>query len=224
MSSVLKTMKMMLRPFSVLIRRRIKWDRLMDIYTYIQGVNSAHRPFPGGMLPVNNSSNGFLERIIELADPIRNRGRWLLVSEPASAPDEIRDAWKKKHQLELPAIDSIEVVLKSKWSPQEFHYDLCRYPIMENPPKYQVVLHQSLLEHVVDPVSVIRNLNEFLVPGGIQVIQTVNIYCSLHRYPIDCLRYFPDFFSNLNRYIDVDCIETFMENGSIYAILQNNSR
>lgn len=221
MLNVSKTLKAILRPISVPFRRWIKFDRLLDIGAYIQGVNSAHKPFPGGMLPVKNSSNGFLERIIELANPIQNQGKWLLVSEPVSAPEEIRNAWKIKYKVELPVIESIEKILNSNWGPQDFQYDLCRYPLMENPPKYQVVLHQSLLEHVVDPVSVIRNLNDFLVPGGIQVIQTVNIYCSLHRYPIDALRFFPDFFLNLEKYLDVKCVATFMENGSIYAVLQN---
>ena len=223
MKRITITIKKLLRPISVPTRKLIKFDRLKDIWTYVKGVNRAFQPFPGGMIIVSNSSGGFLERIIELAGPISTQDKWLLVSEPSSAPKEIKDSYREKYGIELPEITSIEDILNKTWTSQEYDYDLCVYPVMQNPPKYQAVLHQSLLEHVVDPVSVIKNLNDFLVPGGIQVIQTVNIYCSLHRYPIDCLRFFPDFFENLEKYIAVKCITTFMENGSIYAVLENTS-
>jgi hypothetical protein len=223
--NIQKSLKIFLRPISVPVRRWIKFDRLMDIWSYIKGVNSAYKPFPGGMLEVSNSSGGFLERIIELGEEYSESGKWLLVSEPPNAGIQIREGWQKKYGYNLPEITSIEEVLGSSWTSQDFDYDLCFYPILQNPPKYQVVMHQSLLEHVVDPVSVIRNLNDFLIPGvGIQVIQTVNIYSSLHRFPIDSLRFFPDFFENLEKYIEVKCLKTFMENGSIYAVLQNNQK
>lgn len=213
--------KKSLRPISVPLRRSINFDRLLDIINYVRGVRSAYEPFPGGLLKVENSSGGFLVKLIELALNSQIEGKWLLVSEPDYASDQIRLEWKSKFMKNLPEIDSIERVLNAKWDSQDFEYDLCKYPIMKHPPKYSVVLHQSLLEHVVDPVSVIRNLNDFLLPGGIQVIQTVNIYCSIHRYPIDTLRFFPDFFENLSHYMPVKCLDTFMENGSIYAVLQN---
>ena len=223
MQPVIKLIKVSLRPITVPLRRKIRYDRFLDLVDYVRGVHSAHKPFPGGLLKVENSSGGFLTRIIELAESAEVEGKWLLVSEPDSAPKEISEAWLNTKRRELPKIDSIEKLLKSSWTSQDFSYDLCVYPIMKNAPKYSVVMHQSLLEHVVDPVSVIRNLNDFLLPGGIQVIQTVNIFCSLHRYPIDTLRFFPDFFLNLGNYLPVKCINSFIENGSIYAVLQNVS-
>jgi hypothetical protein len=218
-----KIIKHSLRPITVPLRRKIRYDRILDILGYTKGVYSAHKPFPGGMLQVDNSSGGFLTRLIELAEKTTIEGKWLLVSEPLEAPNQISKAWLMTGQKPLPEIDSIESILETTWNSQDFAYDLCKYPVMQNHPKYSVVLHQSLLEHVVDPVTVIRNLNDFLAPGGIQVIQTVNIYCSLHRYPIDTLRFFPDFFINLENYLPLKCLNTFMENGSIYAVLQKKS-
>ena len=223
MNNLIQILKVSLRPVTVPIRRWIGLDKLRDIYSYVKGVNSAYEPFPGGLLDVNNSTGGFLERLIELAMSCDVEGPWLLVSEPDSAPTEIRQAWFGKYGIQLPEIVSIEKILDSKWSSQEFQYDLCRYPIMTKHPQFSVVLHQSLLEHVVDPVTVIRNLNDFLIPGGIQVIQTVNIYASEHKFPIDTLRFFPDFFRNLGKYIELQCLETFFENQSIYAVLRRNN-
>jgi len=214
---------MILRPITVPFRRWIHFDKLRDIWSYVKGVNSAYKQFPGGLLKVNNSTGGFLERLIELAVASDVKGPWLLVSEPDSAPIEIRDAWFNKYGIQLPEIISIEKLLDSKWSSQEFQYDLCKYPIMYNPPQFSVILHQSLLEHVVDPVTVIKNLNDFLIPGGVQVIQTVNIYASEHRYPIDTLRFFPDFFQSLGKYLNLECTESFFENQSIYAVLRKLS-
>lgn len=223
MRSKISKIKRMMRPITVPVRRKIKYDRNVGILSYIRGVNSAHKPFPGGLVHVDNSTGGFLARIIELAEATTIEGKWLLVSEPKGAAKQIASSWFSSHQKHLPDIDSIENLLTTEWTSQDFTYDLCKYPIMENPPKYSVVMHQSLLEHVVDPITVIRNLNDFLLPGGIQVIQTVNIYCSLHPYPIDTLRFFPDFFANLYKYLPVKCLDTFIENGSIYAVLQNTS-
>ena len=221
MSRYINLIKKALRPITVPLRRRIKFDRLLDVVSYVRGVKSAYEPFPGGLLKVENSSGGFLVRIIELALTSEIQGNWLLVSEPEEAGAQISQEWKEKYLVNLPKIESIEIALNTEWNSQEFQYDLCIYPVLHNPPKYSVVMHQSLLEHVVDPVTVMRNLNDFLLPGGIQVIQTVNIYSSLHRYPIDTLRFFPDFFENLSNYLPVKCLDTFMENGSIYAVLQN---
>jgi hypothetical protein len=217
-----KYIKLMLRPITVPLRRVIHYNRVVDVLTYVRGVNAAHRPFPNGLLKVENSSGGFLVKIIELAKTTQIEGKWLLVSEPESAPKQIASEWLVREHEILPTIDSLETVLKLNWTPKDFSYDLCFFPLMKNPPKYSVVMHQSVLEHVVDPVTAIRNLNDFLVPGGIQVIQTKNIYSSMHRYPIDTLRYFPDFFLSLGNYIPVKCVTTFMENSSIYAVLQNN--
>jgi len=221
MSRYINLIKKALRPITVPLRRRIKFDRLLDVVSYVRGVKSAYEPFPGGLLKVENSSGGFLVRIIELALTSEIQGNWLLVSEPEEAGAQISQEWKEKYLVNLPKIESIEIALNTEWNSQEFQYDLCIYPVLHNPPKYSVVMHQSLLEHVVDPVTVIRNLNDFLLPGGIQVIQTVNIFSSMHRFPIDTLRFFPDFFENLSNYLPVKCLDTFMENGSIYAVLQN---
>jgi SAM-dependent methyltransferase len=175
-NSLGSSVKVLLRPVTVPFRRLISFDKLKDIWGYVKGVNSAYKPFPGGLLKINNSTGGFLERLIEMASSSNSGGPWLLVSEPESAPEEIRLAWKSKHGVELPEIISLEQLLGFNWNSQAFQYDLCKEIALENNPKFSVILHQSLLEHVVDPVAVIKNLNQCLEPGGIQVIQTVNIY------------------------------------------------
>ena len=221
MRSVIESVKVTLRPISVPFRRVIHFDKFFEIYTYIKGVNSAHRNMPGGLLNVNNSSGGFLERLVELALLADSKGPWLLVSEPKSAPEEIRTAWLTKYGVELPEIIPIEELLHSNWNAQEFQYDLCKdLDLKETDAKFAVVLHQSLLEHVVDPITLIKNLNGYLIPGGVQVIQTVNIYASEHRFPIDTLRFFPDFFNNLFKYLSLQCTNCFVENQSIYAVLK----
>jgi hypothetical protein len=175
---------------------------------------------PEGLLDVSNSTGGFLERLIQMAVSSDLNGPWLLVSEPESAPMEIRSAWLSKYGTELPEIISIEQLLNSNWSSQEFQYDLCKDLEINEQSRFSVILHQSLLEHVVDPVTVIKNLNDFLIPGGVQILQTVNIYASEHKYPIDTLRFFPDFFNNLDKYLNLKCTHCFIENQSIYAVLR----
>jgi SAM-dependent methyltransferase len=67
----------------------------------------------------------------------------------------------------------------------------------EEPPAmgpFDLVISQAILEHLLDPYLHIRALGKVLAPGGFLLVHTVTPGFVYHRYPIDCCRFFPDFF------------------------------
>ena len=170
---------------------------------------------------MQNSSGGFLTRLVELSvkhdDLYLN---WLIVSEPIMAKEVIAGYLRLTHNIDL-RIDILEELIELNWTSQNPNYDLCVPDLQFNiGKKFSAILHQSVLEHVVDPVMLLRNLSELIDVGGIIVLQTCNVFHDEHKFPIDTLRFFPDFFTHLSKYTNLQAKEVFNENGSIYAVLQ----
>jgi hypothetical protein len=72
--------------------------------------------------------------------------------------------------------------------------------------QYACVMSQALLEHVCRPSVAIENMLRMTVPGGIVVLHTVNPGCGYHAFPIDCVRFFPDFWKDLSRYLPFELV------------------
>ena len=79
---------------------------------------------------------------------------------------------------------------------------------------YDSIYNQSLLEHVCNPLMAITNMANLCNIGGTIVIHTHNRNMKLHRHPIDCLRFMPDFFQDITRYIDIELLDQHQGNRS----------
>jgi len=58
--------------------------------------------------------------------------------------------------------------------------------------QYNWIICQSVIEHVVDPVSAMKNMVNILLDGGILYVQTPAKGFQYHTHPIDCYRFFRD--------------------------------
>lgn len=144
----------------------------------------------------------------------------LLVSEPESSIHELKQWIEMNHSGSgETSVSTLEVELGIRWTPQDFFFDLTAREAIPAPLRgnYDVVVCQSLLEHVEDPVPVLENLVALLKESSsILAIQTCNPLMSLHRFPIDTLRFFPDFFLAFGKARGLSTI--VKQNGaSIYA-------
>ena len=63
--------------------------------------------------------------------------------------------------------------------------------------RYQCVVSYAILEHLIDPYRHVRDLSGLLEPGGHLVLFTVSPGFPYHRHPIDCIRFFPDWFETV---------------------------
>jgi len=74
--------------------------------------------------------------------------------------------------------DNVDIILKAPycWELQD---------------QYDVVVSSSVLEHVEDMFSWIKEIEKVLKPNGLCCIATVNEWPE-HKHPVDCWRIFPD--------------------------------
>jgi len=68
------------------------------------------------------------------------------------------------------------------------------------------VMSQALLEHVCRPSIAIENMLRMTEPGGVVILHTVNPECGYHAFPIDCVRFFPDFWADLAKYLPFELL------------------
>jgi hypothetical protein len=68
----------------------------------------------------------------------------------------------------------------------------------EDPPvgigPFSLIVSQAMIEHLLDPYKHIRDLYSLLDDEGSMIIHTVTPGYQYHRYPVDCCRFFPDWF------------------------------
>ncbi len=88
-------------------------------------------------------------------------------------------------------------------------YDLDLNVSLEFAPstQFNFVFCQALLEHVCRPSIVIENLRQFTKKDGYIILHTHNFKQPYHAYPIDCCRFYKDFFYDICKYVPLEVIE-----------------
>ncbi|WP_345528530.1 class I SAM-dependent methyltransferase [Nocardioides endophyticus] len=97
-------------------------------------------------------------------------------------------------------------------------WDLCSSSVPDDLRTMQSVVCQATLEHIQDPVQVMRNLAAVLAPGGMLYVQTHTPAFHYHGYPKDYLRYFPDWFVDICQIVDsLELVELLCIDGHAFA-------
>lgn len=122
------------------------------------------------------------------------KGRGLMIGEP-------NEAWSSTHRhlIEIyPEIRSITTA--DMYEGCDFAWDIT-YPAHKflHPSdfvyfNFNFINCQAVLEHVVSPAEAIGNLSDQLREDGLLFIHTCGPEVEEHRYPIDCVRFYRDFF------------------------------
>lgn len=82
----------------------------------------------------------------------------------------------------------------------------------EAPPeigRFQCVVSHAILEHLIDPYGHIRDLGNLVEPGGHLIIFTVSPGFPYHRHPIDCMRFFPDWFETIAERLSLEIVDRY---------------
>lgn len=64
-------------------------------------------------------------------------------------------------------------------------------------PLVDIIASHAMLEHLVDPYRHVRDCYGLLQPGGVLVVHTVMPGFQYHRFPVDCFRFYPDWFEEV---------------------------
>lgn len=73
--------------------------------------------------------------------------------------------------------------------------------------KYDWVVTQATLEHVVDPVAAIRTMLSVLKDGGYLYMHSVGPAFGYHQHPIDCYRFHKDVLFAWAELFDVELLD-----------------
>jgi hypothetical protein len=87
--------------------------------------------------------------------------------------------------------------------------------------RYDVVICQAVLEHLCRPSVAVENLVRLATVGGLVSLHTHIPPMPYHGWPIDCIRVFPDFFRDLQKYLPYELLEIQIhEPYNIFALLR----
>ncbi len=83
--------------------------------------------------------------------------------------------------------------------------------IMNPPPpielldqRFYLIISQATLEHLIDPYKHLKDLVDLLDDDGRLVVHSVLPGFLYHRYPIDCFRFYPDWFEEVSKRLKLD--------------------
>jgi hypothetical protein len=72
---------------------------------------------------------------------------------------------------------------------------------------FDLIISQAMLEHLLNPYKHMYDLVSLLTPGGYLIVHSVCHGHPYHRYPIDAIRFFPDWFEEIAKRMNLDIIK-----------------
>lgn len=93
-------------------------------------------------------------------------------------------------------------------------------PKPKNIPPADLIISQAMLEHLLMPFEHLRDLATLLNKDGRIILHTQLPGYSYHRYPIDSVRFYPDFFEEAAKRLNLEVIEKYQDSFHIYYHLK----
>jgi hypothetical protein len=88
-------------------------------------------------------------------------------------------------------------------------------PATFSPSKFDCVISQAILEHLIDPYKHVKDCASLLTDGGHLLIHTVMPGFIYHRHPVDCMRFYPDWFEEVAKRLNFVVEDKSMCDGHI---------
>lgn len=91
---------------------------------------------------------------------------------------------------------------------------------------FDLIISQAILEHLLNPYKHMYDLASLLTPGGYLIVHSVCPGHPYHRYPIDACRFYPDWFEEIAKRLNLDIIKKRIKdtiNNQIFYMYQKPS-
>ena len=114
----------------------------------------------------------------------------------------------------LQQIIQVELINTTGLSDVDYPWDF-----EESPPqmgKYDLLISQAILEHLLSPYKHISDLASLLAPGGFLIVHTQCPGFPYHRYPIDTCRFYPDWFEEAADRLGLDIVKRRIKGTHIF--------
>lgn len=168
--------------------------RQMNAITSVYGTFLNGEEFENDDVPNASSESGYITG--EVAHAIRSFSTphdiFLLAGERRSA----REAYSQ-----ISGIEVKNILTAGLHEDMDFQWNYEYTPPAEIP-KVELIASHAMIEHLIDPYKHIKDCYGLLKPGGHMIFHTVIPGFHYHRYPVDCLRFFPDWFEEVARRLD----------------------
>lgn len=86
--------------------------------------------------------------------------------------------------------------------------------------RFDLIISQAMLEHLIDPYKHFLDLSKLLNKNGYLAIHTDMPGYNYHRYPIDAVRFFPDWFEGASKRLGLKVVRKFRRDFSIKYLLR----
>jgi hypothetical protein len=73
-------------------------------------------------------------------------------------------------------------------------------------PAVDLIASHAMIEHLIDPYKHLKDCFGLLKPGGHMIVHSVVPGFQYHRYPVDCLRFFPDWFEEVAQRLNAQIV------------------
>ena len=73
--------------------------------------------------------------------------------------------------------------------------------------RFRLIISQATIEHLIDPYKHVRDLAGLLEEGGFLIVHIVLPGFFYHRVPIDCMRFYPDWFETVGARLGLQVID-----------------
>lgn len=136
----------------------------------------------GGCVVAPNLSGGYHGLLFTWLERVPKKS--ILLTGEGTESEDVKSIFRKR----FPDIEDIKT---SSLGEGDIPWDMT---VRQDVGKWDVIISQATLEHVIDPAACMVNMCLSLAPGGHLLVHTVGPKFGFHRYPVDCCRFFPDFF------------------------------
>ena len=91
-------------------------------------------------------------------------------------------------------------------------------PIIEK--EIDLIISQAIFEHLLNPYKHLQDLTNLIIDKGHIIIHTEMPGFHYHRYPIDSVRFFPDWFEETAKRFELKIVQKRMKNTHIFYMYQ----
>ena len=218
-------MRLLKRPLKWLLPSKIDKElhraTINPVFSYSQSARSWEMTLDigiGGWCKVSNLSGGYHGLLRQWWDYYGLGAKVLLVSETVAVRREFEAMYSGKEFVTTDYFTEIS----SNNSPPDVLWNMYEEPPASlKPGSFSSIICQATLEHVHDPIGVLRRLVALLGPSGYLYIHTQTPGFQYHPFPRDYLRFYPDWFQDISLTIPaVEVVEIHCACGHAFCLIR----
>lgn len=172
----------------------------------------------GGKFGVYNFSGGYHGILKQWFDSYCGiHSKCLLISEN----NKVKESFEKEYpKMDFRTLDYYD----NMGEEVDFGFDICSQKVSEIQEEFGLILCQATLEHLYDPWNAMKNMKNLLTDSGVILIHTHVPGYYYHPYPRDYLRYHPDWFLDLEKFMEnIKLKELIVKDFHIFALYQKEN-